>query len=420
MAANLLRRASQGDRVTVVDPCSELGRGVAYANLDPCMLLNVRAGGMSAFPEEPGHFVLWLEQEGLAADGESSTVFASRRDYGAYLGNVLDSCQAESAGELVRVHDLAQGIVANDEMAVVTDHSGRIRADRVVLAIGNRPPTCPASLSRFASHPRFIANPWDHLQIGKVDSDEVVFILGAGLTMVDVVLLLTRNNHRGRIVVRSRRGLMPKPHRLGQPTPMAQLPASDELFKSVIQLMRASGDDWRSALDGLRPHTVEVWESLSWRDRKRFLTHLRPFWDVFRHRMPECAAEQIQEGIDSGQLDARAGRVCNVREVTDGFEVTVSGCAEPIFANRIVNCTGPSLDLRIEKVPILESVVHAGLADYDPFGLGLNVDRDGRTEEAGRIWALGPLCRGCRWETTAIPEIRVQAARIALNIMDGQ
>ena len=49
-----------------------------------------------------------------------------------------------------------------------------------------------------------------------------------------------------------------------------------------------------------------------------------------------------------------------------------------------------------------------------PHGLGLDIDSMGRLIGAdGRVqegrWLIGPLRRGARWETTAVPEIRAQA-----------
>ena len=32
------------------------------------------------------------------------------------------------------------------------------------------------------------------------------------------------------------------------------------------------------------------------------------------------------------------------------------------------------------------------------------------------VWVVGPLRRGRRWETTAIPEIRAQAADLAFSL----
>ena len=53
-----------------------------------------------------------------------------------------------------------------------------------------------------------------------------------------------------------------------------------------------------------------------------------------------------------------------------------------------------------------------------PLGLGLAVDGDGRLldragEPSDALWAIGPLRRGALLETTAIPEIRQQAAALA-------
>jgi uncharacterized NAD(P)/FAD-binding protein YdhS len=56
--------------------------------------------------------------------------------------------------------------------------------------------------------------------------------------------------------------------------------------------------------------------------------------------------------------------------------------------------------------------------------LGLDTDpcgalRDGDGRPASGIFALGPLLRGSRYETTAIPEIRDQAAALARHLSVG-
>jgi uncharacterized NAD(P)/FAD-binding protein YdhS len=38
------------------------GRGAAYATSSPVHLLNVRAANMSAYPDQPMHFVDWLQR----------------------------------------------------------------------------------------------------------------------------------------------------------------------------------------------------------------------------------------------------------------------------------------------------------------------------------------------------------------------
>jgi uncharacterized NAD(P)/FAD-binding protein YdhS len=417
VAANVLRRAGQGDRVTVLDPSGELGRGVAYARSERSLLLNVRAGNMSAFPEDPGHFVRWLVKRELADEAQAPLMFASRTDYGAYLGDVLCEARTASQAEFALVRDSARGLEADRELVVVTEQGKRLPADRVVLAMGNLRPCCPSSLRAFEKHPRFIANPWRCDALSAIEPDDTVFIVGTGLTMVDAFLLLRAHNHRGKVVARSRRGFLPKAHRASKPAMIeAENLVGDHALHAVSKLLRQSGEEWRSTFDALRPHTVAIWESLSWRDRDRFVRHLRPFWDVFRHRLPESAVAAIEEASAAGHLDVGSGRITSVVDIQGGFEITFAGDSEPIRTDWVLNCTGPTMDVRAEKIPILESAVSAGLAEYDPLGLGLMADKAGRTEGTGRLWALGPLCRGCRWETTAIPEIRVQAATIAAEM----
>jgi uncharacterized NAD(P)/FAD-binding protein YdhS len=52
-----------------------------------------------------------------------------------------------------------------------------------------------------------------------------------------------------------------------------------------------------------------------------------------------------------------------------------------------------------------------------PLDLGLDTDARGclpNTDET--LWLVGPLRRGRHWETTAIPEIRKQAAALAASL----
>src|SRR5690348_7034151 len=63
-AAHLTRAARTAGRAAhllIVEP-DELGSGIAYSTQDPRHRLNVRAGGMSAWPDDPQHFARWLRR----------------------------------------------------------------------------------------------------------------------------------------------------------------------------------------------------------------------------------------------------------------------------------------------------------------------------------------------------------------------
>ena len=67
-AINLLRH--EGPRATLIERRPhQMARGVAYSAAHAEHLLNVRSGNMSALPDDPGHFVRWLEAEGLEPIG---------------------------------------------------------------------------------------------------------------------------------------------------------------------------------------------------------------------------------------------------------------------------------------------------------------------------------------------------------------
>ncbi|MBM4099009.1 MAG: hypothetical protein FJ260_03510 [Planctomycetes bacterium] len=68
--------------------------------------------------------------------------------------------------------------------------------------------------------------------------------------------------------------------------------------------------------------------------------------------------------------------------------------------------------------PMIGSMLRSGAAVADPVGLGLRTDEAGRlVRSAGdvdeRMHLVGALRRGDLWESTAVPELRVQAEAVA-------
>src|SRR5690606_15124346 len=92
----------------------------------------------------------------------------------------------------------------------------------------------------------------------------------------------------------------------------------------------------------------------------------------------------------------------------------------------VVNCTGPALDLgsAAPASPLLTDLLARRLIRPDPNGLGLITDDAWRVLR-GEGWAdascyaLGALARGRRWETTAAPELREQAAQVGDAIAEA-
>jgi uncharacterized NAD(P)/FAD-binding protein YdhS len=421
VATQLLRRLGAGDEVVLVHRNSRPCLGVAYGTDDIRHRLNVRGLGMSAYPEKPSHFVDWLVDQEVGDCSQIGEAFISRRIYGEYLQAVLDEAEFESPARLKAVKDEAVGLVRDGSCLAVSLASGSsITVSHAVLAVGHLGPRIPRFLEPILDHSRFVLTPWSN-ELGSLDvTGQDVLIIGTGLTMVDAAISLGHRIGNGRIHARSRHGLMPHPHRLGPKAPVTQV---DEpvhnvrlLAKQVIEQARAAGPNWRGVVDGCRSRTGVWWQELDWHQRARFLRMLMPFWEVHRHRIDDELYAVLNQMRIEEKFDVAAARVQAIEPNESGFHVSMrrsNGADETLQVGLIVNCTGPETNYENAKVPVLESVVAAGLATYDPLGMGLSIDVHHRTSPGGNVFAIGPLCRGSLWETTAIPEIRVQAELIA-------
>ena len=419
-AIHLLHAASHVG-VSLVERAPRLGRGRAYSTSDPGHLLNVRAANMSAFPDRPQHFVDWLGKGADAGDR-----FVSRAQYGDYLQALLrGTLQSPTArGRLRLEQDEVVSLRRNGRGLQVDLALGRsLRADAVVLAAGlfPAPPLCGVSPAA-AAHPHYVADPWTCDLAGLPPGR--VLLLGTGLTMVDVALALG-GEHRPLTAI-SRRGLAPRPHGCAPPAdPPRGLPAPPSLALRILR-DHARRTGWRSAVDSIRALTPELWRSWPLPERRRFLRHLRPWWDVHRHRMAPAVASRIAALQERGLLEVRAARLEALEPAGDGFTALIrprsSRRSERLRCSAVVDCSGMSGDPLHDPSGLLPDLVSRGLAAADPLGLGLAVDAELRLlDGAGRptpgLYAVGPLSRAACWEALAVPDLRAHAARAARTIL---
>jgi uncharacterized NAD(P)/FAD-binding protein YdhS len=257
MAAHLLKCAGDAIRVTVIEPRAQIGRGLAYATENKSHRLNVRASNMSAFPDDPDHFWRWLRANGHK--GEDRFCFVPRLVYGRYLGGLVEDRLAETDPGRVRwLREMVTGL--SEGHRSVTLHFSDCETavfDMAILCCGHE-------ASETLDAP--FVSPWEDPRSWNAAPDSTILILGTGLTMVDAAIALSESGHRGPIVALSRRGLLPQGHRRVEPAQIAQtdLPSPARLA-SFLNWLRArardemqSGGDWRSVVDGLRPHVQAI------------------------------------------------------------------------------------------------------------------------------------------------------------------
>jgi len=190
----------------------------------------------------------------------------------------------------------------------------------------------------------------------------------------------------------------------------------------ALRTEASRGGDWRSVFDSFRTATQRIWLRLPPAERKRFLRHVRAYWEVHRHRMAPPVGAAISAMRESGQLRIHAGRIASfgvepqsalVRYRPRGSrEVVELSCA------RVVNCMGPATRIDEARSPLVSSLLRSGLACPGSLGMGLATDPDGAVlGSSGHLFTLGSLRRGDLWESTAIPELREQARALATRIV---
>jgi uncharacterized NAD(P)/FAD-binding protein YdhS len=385
---------------------------VAYGTASLDHLLNVPARWLGASPGRPDGFVTWAR--GRAPDTTPGS-FLPRRWYGDYLADLLDHAAPKVDHVRSRAVDVVSGV---DGVTVVLEDGRYLRAARAVLALGPSPSAWPGVLAPAGGLPGMVEDPWAPGAFDDLAPGDVLLV-GSGLTAVDAVLTLRGTGRR--LIAVSRHGLLPTAHCDGPPVTPADLTVpSVRSARELVAWVRLTiaehsreGGDWREVVDALRPATNAVWASLPLEERRRLLATAHRLWEVSRHRMAPRVAATIAELRATGELDVRADRVDAVRVTGGCLEATLRQGGRT-RAVAIVNCTGPTADVRRTANPLVRHLLDVRALRPGPLALGLDTDADGRVPNAsGRLWVIGAHRRGRLWETTAIPEIRQQAAAIA-------
>ncbi len=434
VAANLMQNATTPMSIKLIERHLEVGRGVAYGTQIKGHLLNVPAGKMSAFPDKPDHFLNWLHENGHV--GIKASTFVPRQVYGDYVQATLSEAEANAPTDvrLERIVDEAIAIETKSQRVIVSLKGQCLNVQKAVLALGNFPASLPEPLASVENHNRSIRDAWADDAIADLNPEDSILLIGTGLTMVDTVIALLSKGFRGKIHAVSRHGFMPLSHKPTTPLPTFIHPATApntarELLHLVRHEVQLAGDrqqDWRAVIDALRPVTQQLWQILPLNEQKRFLRHLKAYWEIHRHQIAPEIAEVLDAANQSGQLFHYAGRIQTCQDSENRLAVTIRerGTQANIVlqVNRIVNCTGSNCNYRKLPHPLISSLQEKGLIRPHASSMGIDtasngalIDAEGNTSEL--LYTIGTPRKGNLWETTAVPEIRLQAANLAQELL---
>ncbi|HSV41121.1 MAG TPA: FAD/NAD(P)-binding protein [Nocardioidaceae bacterium] len=442
-ALHLVRTAARRStrvEILLVDPADRWGAGTAFGTSDEAHLLNVPAAGMSALPEDPGHFVAWRRR---TAPGAHPYEFAPRRSYARYLDETLRGALLDTGGEVTLTHLQRSAVRVDPEgggVRVGLDDCSVVRADAVLVATGLPAPAADWAPGELRESAFFVPDPWAPGALEVVRRDRVgppdVLLVGTGLTMVDVALSLGRNARPGRTVrAISRAGRLP--HRHADTMLLPVIPETtnwgsdlrtikQQCARHLTQVRTATGD-WRPAVDGLRFQLSALWDRLQETDRHEFLARDASAWNRLRHRVPPSSADHLALLVESGAVTITPGQVQRVEPLPRGGLRVMSTDGAVSDVGWVVNCTGPTPDVLQAANRLLDDLARSRggglrLAVPSTANMGFHTV-DGRLvassgDTSAPIWVLGALRRGELWESTAVPEIRTQALALAGTVLD--
>ena len=270
VAVHLASREPRAARVLLFERDSRMARGPAYGTVIAEHLLNVPARLMSAFPDQPDHFLGWIRHATPRRTPGPSCP-------GAFTATTWKNCSAKrSIGRDRRWPRFAPRSWTwkrsiDGGFTLLSGTGERFRADVVVLAARQprtaRPDRGPVGSTHAGGVSR---QPPAGGSTGGLDRADSIVLIGSGLTAVDLVVEAESRRTVGMITAISRHGLLPQCHAPAAPLAVADSWTASERVgfhhascssrsASAVREVEGEGGNWRSVIDALRPGIPELW-----------------------------------------------------------------------------------------------------------------------------------------------------------------
>lgn len=416
--ANLIRKLNSPKKIIIADDSKFPFRGLAYSTPRPEHLLNVRSSNMGAFADDAQNFYKWLSKGKYKQ--YSARDFVPRMIYGEYLQVINDemSALAKQKGiDIKFIRSKAISVEADDDISIIKFEAGQeVETKMLVLATGNQ---VGDRSNKKQSQPWYFN--FDSLK--KAKTSKPLVIIGTGLTAVDTILSIFRSGYNGEVLCISRKGLFPRPHTSVEVhetekkfdlTPhLKQIDTSrpSKIFHILKKLVDSEkGYTWQAIIDSMRPHTQQLWQGFSMHDQKRILHKYVPYWNIYRHRMAPEIDSEISSYVSNGRLKIIKGDCHGYKD--NNVKFSIDDVEQSVNAAHIFDCRGLALDVLSGAFKGVEG------KKLSANGYGLIGDANYMISGQGvpPVYAIGSCFAGHLFETVAVPELRVQAEKIASSI----
>ncbi len=377
--------------ITIFESGMHLGRGLAYQSEELTRLLNVPVEKMSAYENQPNHFAEWVLNQHPILLESAHFPYVPRSIFGNYLQDLI-----RQMPQVQWVRERASDIqFRSEQWHILTDGDRTFTFDKCIIATGYQ-----REISIPWSHPnsKFIRSAHAADSIDDVAPNDPVIIVGAGLTAIDMWRDLRTSGHRGVIHMISRRGRLPLSHldthpqgefRIGQAKSPRQVMRLARVWQEQRQL------PWPHIANLLRPQAQSIWQSWTPRERQQFIRHIKPYWEIIRHRVPATIAQELNIELMLGRLVLQRGYIDSISQDKKNLKLHAhqySKCFS-LEGSHIFLATGAPIDPRFSELESLES---------------------------SSLHFIGPVQKPRLWESTAIPEIRQQAQLLAIQLHENK
>ena len=442
-AVQLIKNASQPFELILIGDRATFNTGIAYNPYSRKQLLNVITSRMSAFEDKPDDFLNWvsaLDEFSGADKGILANAFLPRYLYGQYIRDIWKKAVQSPEAQKVKItiiHAIVIDMdVSGDAVNLILDNDEKVKAQYCVIATGNQlPGNIYIKDKHFYGSTNYYRNPWDVSAVCNHDPTAPVLILGNGLTMADTVLGLVENGFGNKIYTLSPHGYSILSHKhpgIGYAAIKEELQGKRSLYDIVrivnkhIRLAGKLGFTAEPIIDALRPLTQQLWQNLTDREKRIFLSRLRHMWDSVRHRVPIHIHEKLRQLTENGKLEQYAGKVLEITENEGYVRVRYldikQQLVEEILVSAVINCTGPVTDLVKAEESFFKKCLNKGILKQDDLKLGIMADPstfevfNGENQPQKNILVIGSLLKGILWESTAVKELREQSEKVARQL----
>jgi uncharacterized NAD(P)/FAD-binding protein YdhS len=238
--------------------------------------------------------------------------------------------------------------------------------------------------------------------------------------MIDAVLQLKSQHHQGKIITLSRRGLIPQTHEDDR-TPW---PLDSNLFpirlKDLVKFIREEikkippeNARRQAFFRAIRLKANAIWSTFTLFEKKQFLRHLLPYWDIQRHQVPPEVSKCLDQLFYNKSLELIKGRLIEFSKGNAIIQPRHTDSRDVLNINWIINCTCPGNYLVPTTNPIIDSLISQGLSVISELNPGLKIAPTGAminnlNSISNNLFAIGPPCKGVLYERSSVREIRRQ------------